>query len=118
MLGVAKAGAGFVGAAAGPDFHRINRDERRGGLAVTASKCGRQRRKSDRFRFRVTDQFEQRMGGNGAGDIALEDCGHGAAVVFDLSESHGEEGFRCQFQVLAYAGCQGTIMARDLTLNT
>ena len=89
VLGVAKAGAGFVGAAAGPDFHRMNGDERRGVPAVTASERCRQLRQSDRFRFRAADQFEHRMRGNGAGNIAFENCGHRPAVLFDLSESHG-----------------------------
>ena len=89
VLGIAEAGAGLVGAAAGPDFRRMRSESaaRRGSpwrlACVRASSVSGIASASD-----ALNQAGHRVAGNRPRHSAFEDGGGDAAVPSDLSESH------------------------------
>ncbi len=88
MLGVAEAGAHLVGAAAGPHFGGVDRQDRLERLGVAAGQRAGQLVQGSRFGFRTADQLAHGVIGDRPRRIAFEDGGRGCVSESNLSQMH------------------------------
>src|SRR6266404_276947 len=88
VLGVAKAGAHLVGAAASPHFGRVDRQQRLGRLGMAAGQRRRQFLQRDRLGVRPPDQVANRVIGDGPRRFPFKDgCGDRGSKS-NLSQAH------------------------------